>query len=145
MTFRIHLYLFLSFFYQYCTERRIVYYAPREEKTWTVYSSCKLTPESKARVANTSCGLANFTPVERILFFVIPGPKIPHSRFWAGSESGAFGQGMAKNLYIKGTSLTINERTFGYGQTNIRLHLNHFLIVKKPYLWNRRRFEFLNC
>ena len=25
-----------------------------------------------------------------------------------------------ENLYIKGTSLTINERTFGYGQTNVR-------------------------
>ena len=28
---------------------RIVYYAPREEKTWTVHSSCKLPPEPKAR------------------------------------------------------------------------------------------------
>ena len=45
----------------------MVYYAPRKEKTWTVHSSCKLTPEPKARVANTRCGLANFTPVERIL------------------------------------------------------------------------------
>ena len=27
----------------------IVYYAPREEKTWTVHSSCELTPEPKAR------------------------------------------------------------------------------------------------
>ena len=26
----------------------IVYYAPREEKTWTVHSSCELTPEPKA-------------------------------------------------------------------------------------------------
>ena len=26
---------------------RIVYYAPREEKTWTVHSSCELTPEPK--------------------------------------------------------------------------------------------------
>ena len=49
----------------------IVYYAPREEKTWTVHISCKLLPEPKARVANTRCGLANFTPVKRILFFVI--------------------------------------------------------------------------
>ena len=40
-----------------------VYYAPREEKTWTVHSSSKLTPESNARVANISYGLANFTPV----------------------------------------------------------------------------------
>ena len=39
----------------------IIYYAPREEKTWSVHSSCELT--------NTSCGLANFTPAERILFF----------------------------------------------------------------------------
>ena len=45
----------------------IVYYTPREKKTWTVHSSCELTPEPKASVANTCCGLANFTPVERIL------------------------------------------------------------------------------
>ena len=51
----------------------IVYYAPREEKTWTVHSSCKLPPEPKARVENTSCGLANFIPVVHILFFAIPG------------------------------------------------------------------------
>ena len=68
---------------------QIVYYAPREEKTETVHTSCKLP--------NTRCGLANFTPVERILFFTIPGPKIPHSRFWAGSENGTFGQSMVKN------------------------------------------------
>ena len=30
-----------------------------------------------------------------------------------------------ENLYIKGTSFTIKDRTFGYGQTNIRLQLNH--------------------
>ena len=30
-----------------------------------------------------------------------------------------------ENLYIKGTSLTINERMFGYGQTNILLQFNH--------------------
>ena len=46
---------------------KIVYYAPREEKTWT--------SEPKARVTNTGCGLANFTPVERILFFVIVSVK----------------------------------------------------------------------
>ena len=72
------------------------YYAPREEKTWTVHSSCKLPPEPKARVANTICGLANFIPVVGILFFAIPGPKTPHSRFGAGRECGTFGQGMAK-------------------------------------------------
>ena len=63
---------------------KMVYYAPRDEKTWTVHSSCKLPPERKARVANTSCGLANFIPVVPILFFAIPGPKAPHSRFVAG-------------------------------------------------------------
>ena len=40
----------------------LVYYASREEKTWTVHGSCKLTPEPKARVANTSCGLSKFFP-----------------------------------------------------------------------------------
>ena len=48
------------------TINKIGYYAPREEKTWTVHISCKLPPEPKARVANTRCRLANFTPVERI-------------------------------------------------------------------------------
>ena len=42
-------------------------------------------------------GLALFTPMLRIRFFIIPGLKIPHSRFEAGSESGTFGQGMLKN------------------------------------------------
>ena len=56
----------------YCS---IVYYAPREEKIWTVHISCKLPPKPKARVANTRCGLANFTPVERIHFFVIVSIK----------------------------------------------------------------------
>ena len=32
--------------------------------------------------------------------YPIPGPKIPHSRFWAGRESGTFGQGMAKKYFI---------------------------------------------
>ena len=27
---------------------KLVYYAPGEEKTWTVHISCKLPPESKA-------------------------------------------------------------------------------------------------
>ena len=56
--------------------KQTVYYVPREEKIWTVHISCKLPPEPKAKVANTRRGLANFTPVERIPFFTIPGPKI---------------------------------------------------------------------
>ena len=75
----------------------IVYYAPREEQIWTVHSSGKFPPEPKSRVANTSCGLANFIPVVLILFFAIPGPKTPHSHFGAGRECGTFGQGVAKN------------------------------------------------
>ena len=71
--------------------KTIVYYAPREEKTWTVHISCKLPPEPKERVANTRCGLANFTPVERILFFLTSRPKMLHSRFRAGRECGTFG------------------------------------------------------
>ena len=67
----------------------IVYYAPREEKTWTVQSSCK-----------ASCRLANFIPVVRILFFTISGSKTPHSRFGAGRECGTFGQGVAKKYVI---------------------------------------------
>ena len=70
---------------------RIVYYAPREEKIWTVHISCKLPPKPTARVANTRCGLANFTLVERILFFLTPRPKMTHFRFCAGREWGTFG------------------------------------------------------
>ena len=43
----------------------IVYYAPREEKTWIVHISCKLPPERKARMSNTRCSLANFPPLAR--------------------------------------------------------------------------------
>ena len=59
----------------------IYIYAPKEEKTWTVHISCKLPPEPKAMVANTRCGLAHFTPVESILFFLTPRPKMTHFRF----------------------------------------------------------------
>ena len=38
-------------------------------------------------------GLSLFIPMLRIRFFITPGPKIPHSRFGTGSESGTFGQG----------------------------------------------------
>ena len=31
--------------------------------------SCKLPPEPKARVGNTRCEVANFTPTVRILFY----------------------------------------------------------------------------
>ena len=68
-------------------DKIIVYYAPREEKTYTVHSSCELTPEPSARVSiHTSCGLANFTPMERILFFLTSRPKMPYFRFGAGRE-----------------------------------------------------------
>ena len=32
-------------------------------------------------------------------FFIIPGPKIPHSRFEGGNESGTFSHGMVKQLF----------------------------------------------
>ena len=68
----------------------IVYYAPREENTWTVNSSCELTPEPKARVANTSCWLANFTPMGRILFFCSTTPESGNFFSRSGREVGAF-------------------------------------------------------
>ena len=54
-----------------------------------------MTAEPKARVTNTRYGLVNFTPVERILFFTIPGPKIPHSRKWH------FQPGYGEKLFLK--------------------------------------------
>ena len=81
--------------------QKIEYYAPREEKTWTVHNSCKLTPEPKAKVANTSCGLANFTPVERILCFLTSRPKMPYFRFGAGREWSTFGSVWGKIILIE--------------------------------------------
>ena len=52
-------------------------------KTWTVHILCKLP---SARVANTRWGLANFTCVERILFFLTSRLKITYFRFGAGRE-----------------------------------------------------------
>ena len=67
----------------------IVYYAPRKKK---------LGPTTtRVNHANTSCGLANFSHVVHILFFVISGPKIPHSRSCAGRECGNFGHDITKN------------------------------------------------
>ena len=65
----------------------IVYYAPREEETWTVYISCKYT----------RCGMANFTPVERILFFTISWPKVPLSLPAPKRKCSIFGPSMMKN------------------------------------------------
>ena len=148
----------------------IVYYVPREERTWTADISCKLPPDRRrgwktrdvgwpillpwsvyyfsshgaesasfplgseteichfrplceekyytfhgskisqptARVCYPRLRLgcqftqavdcpSSFLPRCVIYYFTIPGPKIPHSCFWAGSESGTFGQGMVKN------------------------------------------------
>ena len=105
----------------------IVYYAPREEKTWTVHNSCKLPPEPKASVANTSCGLANFIPVVRILFFAIPGPKTPHSRFGAGRECGTFGQGVAKTQFSV-FSIFYNTFFFLSNPVSVQLYLSTSLI-----------------
>ena len=40
----------------------IVYYTTSEVKSWPVQSTCKLTPEPKARVANMCSGVALFSP-----------------------------------------------------------------------------------
>ena len=77
----------------------IVYYTTREVKNGPGQSTCKLPPESKARVANMCSGVVLF--MLRIRFFIIPGQKIPHSRFGGGSESGTFGQGMVKKSYME--------------------------------------------
>ena len=45
-------------------------------------------------------GVTLYIPMLRIRFFIIPGPKIPHSRFGARSESGTFGQGMVKTIFL---------------------------------------------
>ena len=78
---------------------KIRYCAPREEKTWAGHILSTLPHEQKAKVANTRYGLANFTAVEPI-FFITPGPKMPHSRSWAGIESGTFGEDMVTKFLL---------------------------------------------
>ena len=58
--------------------KKLVYYAPREEKTWTVRQHA--SPSARVSI-HTSCGLANFTPVERILFFLLDGAGKRQLRF----------------------------------------------------------------
>ena len=91
-------------------DKKIVYYTTREVKSWPVQSTCKL--------ANMCSGVALFIPMLRIRFFTIPGPKIPHSRYGAGSESGTFGQGMVKNrihtIMRSGTFFTLLPRCVIY-------------------------------
>ena len=99
----------------YCSKFNIIFLfvKNRVEKTWTVHISCKLLPEPKTTVANICYGVALFISALCILFFTIPGPKIPHSRFWAGSESGTFGQGMVKISFrsILSTLLELKKMT----------------------------------
>ena len=90
----------------------IVYYT-RDVKSWPVQCTCKL--------ANMCSGMALFIPMLRIQFFIIPGLKIPHSRFGARSESGTFGQGMVKNSIrtmngkLASTQLVFTTLVFGSG------------------------------
>ena len=51
---------FINVYFKSKNAKLIVYYAPREEK---LGQSCKLPRELKARLANTRCGLENFSPV----------------------------------------------------------------------------------
>ena len=64
--------------YANCNEK--VYYAPREEKTWTIHISCK--SRAKSEGGKHEMWASNFSPVERIiLFFTIPELKKAHLRF----------------------------------------------------------------
>ena len=70
-------------------------------------------------------GVVLFTPMLRIRVFIILGPKIPHSRFGAGSESGTFGQGMVKNSIrsteVKSASPHLVFATLAFG-LGVNLH-----------------------
>ena len=68
--------------------REIGYFTTREVKSWPVQNTRKLPPEPKARVAKKCSGVALF--ISPYCVCIVPGPKIPHSRFGAGSESGIF-------------------------------------------------------
>ena len=121
----------------------IVYYTTREVKSWLVQSTCKLPPEPKARVTNMCSGVSLVTPMLRILFFNIPGPKIPHSRFWAGSESGTFGQGMAKNS-IRSTGVKLASSPSARVAIDTRYGLSKFFPpqVRNILLLSSRKFYF---
>ena len=107
----------------------IVYYAPREEKTWTVHISCKLPPEPKARVANMSCGLANFIPVVRILFFVIVSVKY----CFTSAQQGV------KYVKLKYFTRTMTKRSFSICVT--KLYLNSKSFTKPKNIYNIMAFH----
>ena len=68
------------------------YYANREVTRWSVQSTCKL--------ANMYSRVALFIPVLCIIFFIIPGPKIPYSHFSASSGSGTLARAWWKKYYF---------------------------------------------
>ena len=70
-------------------------------KIFSVWGCKELaSPEQVKIVSQAEARVAFFIPVLRILFFTIPGPKIPYSCFWAGIESGTCGQGMVKKHFL---------------------------------------------
>ena len=94
----------------------------------------------KARVANTSCGLANFTPVERILFFLTSRPKMPYFRFGAGRIWGNFGLVWAKCM-IYSTVHTLDWKL------DCKVHFSyndwHYILIRYEFLLFLKRKFFI--
>ena len=127
----------------------IVYYASREEKTWTVHSPCK----------QEMYGLPNFPSLLCILiFFIIPEPKIPHSRLRAESESGTFGQGIVKKFSCLLILLIVNLliqfckliklnlwllNVFGSMSNLFNTYSNIFILSKSCSDFTKFRWKFL--
>ena len=78
-----------------------------------------------------SCGLANFTPVERILFFLTSRPKMPYFRFGAGREWGTFVPVWGKIKYNR-NGYTYRKNNCIYNTTNERISVTS---LDTPYIY----------
>ena len=72
----------------------IVYYAPREEKTWAINISC-ISGKHELRTGQFYSHGALW--YGETIFFTIPWPKLPISLSAQNRECGIFGPGMVKN------------------------------------------------
>ena len=102
------------------------------------YTTKEVEPSTRVPIYTCS-GVALFIPMMYIRFFTISAPKIPHSRFGAGSKSGTFGQGMVKEYFAPYVTDSIHKNSAAlqpidaicrdkmYGAlTGIQLELNLF-------------------
>ena len=101
-------------------------------------------------MANTCSRVAHFISMLRIRFFTIPGPKIRHSCFEAGKESGTFGQGMVKNNIQTIASKKESLRSYvivARGEAEVillALCRNILLINRLAYCYTSTKFPYMH-